>query len=149
MTATNSPQEQTRRMSPRVPTPLEFSLVAASALLAGCGGGAEAIEVDGMAVLIDHDYDGSMDALLEGRLTNIGGCLGVEQSEGPGSFAVIWLEGTEVVREDPFTVRLSNGSEYALGDTVKVGGGQGGFLDREGDVKPEDFCPGVLTWREG
>lgn len=79
----------------------------ALALLAGCGGGPEVIESDDIAILIDHDYDGSMDALLQGRLTNVEGCLGVEQSEVPGSYAVIWSEGLEVVREDPFTVRFA------------------------------------------
>lgn len=136
-------------MSPRVPTPLVLLMTAAFALLMGCGGGPEVIESDDIAVLIDHDYDGSMDALLQGRLANVDGCLGVEPAEGPESYAVIWLEGTEVVREDPFTVKLSDGREYELGDAVRVGGGEGGFLDREGDVQPEDYCPGVLTWREG
>lgn len=102
-----------------------------------------------MAVLIDHDYDGSMDALLEGTLADVGGCLGVEQSNGPASYAIVWQQGIEVIREDPLTVRLSSGDEVALGDAVQVGGGEGGFLDRDGDVQPGDYCPGVSTWREG
>lgn len=102
-----------------------------------------------MAVLIDHDYDGSMDALLEGTLADVGGRLGVEQSKGPESYAIVWLEGTEVIGEDPLTIRLSDGDEVALGDPVQVGGGEGGFLDRDGDVQARDYCPGVSTWREG
>lgn len=127
--------------------PLALLLVATSALLNSCSGGPEVIESDDVAVLIDHDYDGSMDALLQGRLANVEGCLGVEQSEVSGSYAVIWPDDIEVVREDPFTLRLADGSEYALGDEIRLGGGEGGFLDRETDVEPADFCPGVPTWR--
>jgi hypothetical protein len=58
-----------------------------------------------------------MDALGGGRLEVVGGCLGAND------YVIVWPHGTEVVEENPLTIRIPDNGDFALGDKVEVAGG--------------------------
>ena len=100
-----------------VPVGVGFALVALA--LAGCGGGAQTLEAaDGTQVFVGRSESDGDDALLEGPLAVLDGCLGaVEQ-------VVVWPNGTKVVDDDPLTVTVpGNRGELRVGDQVRLGGG--------------------------
>ena len=133
--------------------PLSVALVG----LSGCSTGEEAEKTDeggevlragDVAVLVDHDEDGFLDALLEGRLAVVDGCLGVEQSKAPETaYVVVWPDGTEILDEEPLTVALDDGSQFSIGDKVDLGGAQGGFVNHEDNALTAETCPGAVSWR--
>ncbi len=93
-----------------------LAAVGISLVLTGCGG-PEVIETSsGVTVLVAEPQNAGMDALSEGALADVGGCLGL------GDHVVVWPNGTDVVDEDPLTIDL-NGARYELGEEVSVGGG--------------------------
>jgi hypothetical protein len=75
-----------------------------------------------------------MDALGAGRLSVVGGCLGL------GDVVVVWPHGTDVVDEDPLVVEVPEVGRVGLGDRVEVGGG---FVVEHSD-RDEAPEPGAL-----
>lgn len=76
-------------------------------------------ELDGLRVLTSTERPGGgMDALLGGRLSAVGSCVGLE-SDGYAAL-VVWPRGTTV--EDDVLV-TPGGIRARLGDHVQMGGG--------------------------
>lgn len=90
-------------------------VLGALALTAGCGG--RVVTAGDVTVLVSARTGAGMDALGAGRLSVVGGCLGL------GGFVVVWPAGTEVVEEDPLLVEVPDVGRVGLGDRVQVGGG--------------------------
>lgn len=103
---------------------------AAAALLAACG--EETSTADGSAdgtveeettpsagpvVLVAEPQNSGMDSLITGRLTVLGGCLGV------GDSVVVWPEGTEVLLDDPVRIEVPGRGTYSLDSEIELGGG--------------------------
>lgn len=84
-------------------------------VMTGCGG--QVISAGGATVLVSERTGSGMDALGGGRLEVVGGCLGTD------GYVIVWPHGTEVVQENPLTIRIPDTGQFALGDTVQVGGG--------------------------
>ncbi|WP_093375907.1 hypothetical protein [Flavimobilis marinus] len=92
--------------------------VVAGVLLAGCGGGEpKELQAGEIRVLVGERTNSGNDALLSGALSDVSGCLGVD------NFAVIWPHGTEVASEDPLAVSVPGWGRVGLGDPVELGGG--------------------------
>lgn len=96
--------------------------VGAALLVTGCGG-ARTLEARDATVLVAERAGGDMDALLEGRLEVVGGCLGIEGPGEIGSVVVVWPHGTEVEVEDPPTIEVPDIGSVQVGDAVAVSGG--------------------------
>jgi hypothetical protein len=92
-----------------------LQLVAAVTLLAGCAG--QALSVGDVTVLVSERTGDGMDALSDGRLEVVGGCLGA------GGNVVVWPHGTKVADEEPLTIAVPGYGTFGLGDEVQVGGG--------------------------
>lgn len=86
-------------------------------LLAGCGGEAQVLQAGEIRVLVGERTTSGSDAQLVGVVTDVGGCLGVDE------FAVVWPHGTEVVSQDPLAVDVPGNGRVELGDSVELGGG--------------------------
>ena len=95
--------------------------------LAACGG-ARSIDAGNATVLVSERTGGGMDALLEGTLAVISGCLGITGSDQIDT-VVVWPHGTEVTHSEPPTIDLPDIGEVVVGDEVSVGGG----IVRSGD----------------
>ncbi len=85
------------------------------ALLAACGG--RVLTAGDVTVVVSARTGAGMDALGAGRLSVVGGCLGLDD------FVVVWPHGTDVVEEDPLRVDVPGAGTVGLGDRVEVGGG--------------------------
>ena len=73
-------------------------------------------------VLVGKDAGPSDAVGLQGTLVDVGGCLGVDGSDGQGtSVVVVWPHGTTIKTPDPLRVTVDD-STYELGDTVTLGG---------------------------
>jgi hypothetical protein len=73
-------------------------------------------------VLVGTQSDGTDGVGLQGRLTDVGGCLGVDGTEGTGTpVAVVWPHGTTIKTPDPLRVTV-DGTMYELGDSIELGG---------------------------
>lgn len=96
-----------------------LTALCACAVLAGCDSGSgQVLDAGGTTVLVGERTDGGDDALLSGRLTDVGGCLGV------GETVVVWPAGTSVTTDDgPVAVHVPGRPSAALGDRMEVGGG--------------------------
>lgn len=117
------------------------------ASLSACGG-ARVIEAGDVTVLVAERAGGGMDALLDGTLAIVGGCLGITDPETehatgadrPGT-VVVWPHGTDLTSDDPATIALPGTGDLAVGDEVSVGGG---FVrsdeGRVGGVTVPDGC---------
>jgi hypothetical protein len=110
---------------------LSCVLAAAAMLSSSCGEPARAqvlLARDGTHVLIagHDDSAGGADARISGKLAVINGhCLGIAaqgQQTGNGTI-VAWPEGTEVEDADVLTIKLPNGTQLHLNDSVTGGGG--------------------------
>lgn len=101
----------------------------ACALFAGCASG-ERVKASGLIVLIAEPADSGDDALLAGKLSDVGGCLGI------ASYALVWPHGTRVSDEGPFSVTVPGQPPVALGERVEVGGG---VLFEANEQKAEDY----------
>lgn len=86
-------------------------------LLAGCGGEAHVLQAGEIRVLVGERTSSGSDAQLIGALTDVSGCLGVDD------VAVVWPHGTEVVSQDPLAVDVPGSGRVELGDPVELGGG--------------------------
>ena len=101
----------------------------ATALLAACGedtsgvcGTDGTVEEEttpsaGPVVLVAEPQNSGMDSLITGRLTVLGGCLGV------GDSVVVWPEGTEVLLDDPVRIEVPGRGTYSLDSEIELGGG--------------------------
>lgn len=73
--------------------------------------------VAGRATVLVGGWSASgADALDEGPVTVVSGCLGI------GSGVVVWPHGTTVVGRSPVTVHIPNLGTFAEGEQVHVGG---------------------------
>lgn len=91
------------------------------AALTACGS-AQVIDAGDATVLVSERTDDGMDALLEGTLVVVDGCLGIKDADYRDT-VVVWPHGTKVTNDDPSTIDLPGVGEVALGDEVSVGGG--------------------------
>ncbi|MBT9254300.1 hypothetical protein KMZ32_01155 [Phycicoccus sp. MAQZ13P-2] len=95
-----------------------LAAVCAGSLLVGCASDSgQVLDADGVTVLVAERTDSGDDALLSGRLTDVGGCLGVDET------VVVWPAGTSVTTDGPATVHVPGRPSAALGDPMEVGGG--------------------------
>lgn len=109
-------------MSPRARvTSSGIAVAAIIASLSACGG-ARAIDAGDATVLVSERRSDAMDALLEGTLTVVDGCLGIADADHH-DMVVVWPHGTEVVNDDPTTIDVPGIGTVALGEDVSVGGG--------------------------
>jgi len=79
----------------------------------------------GIKVLVAGQDYGGMDARIEGRLTDVNGCLGLHV--GSREVLVVWPHGTSALSGSSLRVRFPNDSVAALGDLINGGGG---FIER-------------------
>lgn len=98
-------------------------------LVAGCASG-QRVEVAGLTVLIAEPADSGDDALLAGRLSDVGGCLGIE------GYAVVWPHGTRVSDEGPLSLTVPGQPRVGMGERVEVGGG---VLFEANEQEPQDY----------
>ncbi len=80
----------------------------------------------GLKVLVAGDSNGGMDARISGRLSNVGGCLGIET--GNRQYLAVWPSGTTPLSGTSVRVRFPDDSVAAVGDSVD---GSGGFIERK------------------
>ncbi len=99
------------------PLPALTALCACAALVGCASGSGQVLDAGGTTVLVGERTDSGDDALLSGRLTDVGGCLGV------GETVVVWPAGTSVTTDGPATVHVPGRPSAALGDQMEVGGG--------------------------
>ena len=85
------------------------------ALFVGCTSG-QSVEAGGLTVLVAEPADSGDDALLAGKLSDVGGCLGIE------GYAVVWPHGTRV-SDHPLSLTVPGQPEVTMGEHVEVGGG--------------------------
>jgi hypothetical protein len=122
------------------------ALVLVVASLSACGG-AQAIDGGGATVLVAERTRGGMDALLEGTLAVVDGCLGITDGTTYADTVVVWPHGTEVTSDDPTTIDLPGVGEVAVGEEVSVGGG----VDRSntgqvGGLTVPSYCDSGEIW---
>lgn len=93
-------------------------------VLSGCHGGSEmagakpsSSSKPSATVLVSDPTRASMSALGGGQLEVVGGCLGANGD------VIIWPPGTQVVVNDPLKISIPHLGRYAIGDTVRLGGG--------------------------
>lgn len=87
-------------------------------------GGEKVVNAGGdTLVLVDQKSSGGLDAVITGKLVDVGGCLGLEGERGTGDVVVIWPHGTNVETPDPLRVRIE-GTVRELGDIITIGGGE-------------------------
>ena len=79
-------------------------------------------------VLVDRQTGDAMQALARAPLADVGGCLGLADPDGGPGTVVIWPHGTTVKTPDPLRVTV-DGRTYAIGDTIRIGGGEVGPLE--------------------
>lgn len=104
--------------------PVAVGPLLAAAAVTGCGvlDGDETGKPFGLELLVSESREiGEMDALVRGRMTDVGGCVGV--ADGKASHLVVWPRGTEATAEEI----VVDGHAIGLGDRVK---GAGGYLTR-------------------
>jgi hypothetical protein len=77
-------------------------------------------------VLVGKKTDEQMTASTGGKLTDVGGCLGLTGESTPA--IIIWPHGTTVATPDPLRVTVDD-ETYKLGDSVKLSGGYTDPLD--------------------
>src|SRR5215218_5609413 len=83
-----------------------------------CAGGAQVVEHDdGVKLLVAPKADGGDDALLEGGLSVLDGCVGVADT------VVIWPYGTSKLDGGELRIRVPQLGTFALGEKVSIGGG--------------------------
>lgn len=113
-----------------------FAACAALILVAACGAGRRT-EVNGVTVLVSPRAAAGGDAALTGRVTVVGGCLGV------GDAVILWPYGTSVVHEDPLAVKVPGSGIVGVGDKVDLGGG---VVDHPGNtVAPTPYHLGGVA----
>ena len=91
------------------------------ASLSACGG-ARTVDGRDATVLVAERTRGGMDALLEGTLAVVDGCLGITDATTGSDTVVVWPHGTEVTSDDVTTIDLPGVGEVTVGDRVSVGG---------------------------
>ncbi|MET0448772.1 MAG: hypothetical protein ABW004_10210 [Aeromicrobium sp.] len=103
--------------------------------------GEKVLNENGETLVLVGTGDGDGDGVgLTGRLTDVGGCLGVDGTEGDGeALVVVWPHGTTIKTPDPLRVTV-DGTVHELGDSVSLGGDTARFdeLDHFKDKVPSD-----------
>jgi hypothetical protein len=90
-------------------------------------GGEKVLNENGDTLVLVGKDAGETDGVgLEGTLVDVGGCLGVDTSDGQATSVVVWPHGTTIKTPDPLRVTV-DGSTYELGDTVTLGGSSAHF----------------------
>ena len=118
----------------------------AVASLSACGG-ARAIDGGDATVLVAERTRGGMDALLEGTLAVVDGCLGITDGTTYADTVVVWPHGTEVTNDDPKTIDLPGVGEIAVGEEVSVGGGvDRSNTGRVGGLTVPSYCDSDEIW---
>lgn len=83
-------------------------------------GGDKLLNENGDTLVLVGKTDSEMSAPTRGKLTDVGGCLGLA---GEGTTAIIiWPHGTIVATPDPLRVKVDD-QTYKLGETVEINGG--------------------------
>lgn len=77
-------------------------------------------------VLVGEKVDVEMAEATGGKLTDVGGCLGLTGEGTPA--IIIWPHGTTVATPDPLRVTVGD-ETYKLGESVKLNGGYTDPLD--------------------
>lgn len=108
-----------------------LTALAALVALTGCGG--QVLSAGEVTVLVAARTGAGMDALGSGRLSVVGGCLGLED------YVVVWPHGTDVVAEDPLRVEVPGVGTVGLGDRVQLAGGF--VVEHPGDGPARDAAP--------
>lgn len=122
------------------------ALVASAAVvlaaLVSCGESGPVTTASGVVVVVGEPRDGALDALLEGELSDVGGCLGVESDDQ--RMVVIWPDGSEALDgpDGQPGVRFE-GEDFFLGDPVSVSGGAPGAAP---GVGVPAGCGGDRVW---
>lgn len=118
----------------------------AVASLSACGG-ARAIDGGDATVLVAERPSGGMDALLEGTLAVIDGCLGISDGTTYVDTVVVWPHGTEVTSDDPTTIDLPGVGKIAVGEEVSVSGGvDRSNTGRVGGLPVPSYCDSDQIW---
>jgi hypothetical protein len=121
-----------------------LSLVVAS--LSACGG-ARAVDGGDATVLVGERTRGGMEALLQGTLAVVDGCLGITDGTTHADTVVVWPHGTEVTSDDPTTIDLPGVGEIAVGNEVSVGGGvDRSNTGRVGGLTVPSYCDSGEIW---
>ncbi|MFC3690339.1 hypothetical protein ACFOLH_18480 [Aquipuribacter hungaricus] len=87
-------------------------------VLPACGG-ASAADDSAPAptrVVVAEEVDG-MEALISGRLTATGGCLGIDEQ------LTVFPVGTTVLHPDPLQIEIPGRGKFTIGDSISLGGG--------------------------
>ncbi|WP_133059005.1 MULTISPECIES: hypothetical protein [unclassified Nocardioides] len=119
-----------------------------AALLVGltsCRDSANFVMADGTYVLLAQPGDEGDEAQVQGTVTVIGSCLGIDDA------IAIWPAETTIVDTDPFTIQVPDVGEVSVGDQVDGAGG-GATMDDlpDGVVVPDDCdATSVVTFRAG
>lgn len=80
----------------------------------------------GIRVLVAGKSDSGMDSRIDGRLTDMDGCLGIQS--GSRQVLAIWPNGTTALPGSSLRVQLPDDSVVSLGDSIEGGGG---FIERK------------------
>ena len=122
------------------------ALVVVVASLSACGS-AQAIDGGDATVLVAERTRKGMDALLEGTLAVVDGCLGITDGTTYADTVVVWPHGSEVTSDDPATIDLPGVGEVAVGDGVSVGGGvDRSNTGRVGGLTVPSYCDSSEIW---
>lgn len=119
-----------------------IALVGAS--LSACGG-AEAIDAGDATVLVSERRGDAMDALLEGTLAVVDGCLGITGADYH-DMVVVWPHGTKVVSDDPATIDIPGIGTVAVGEGVSIGGGVDRSDGSVGGATVPAYCDEGEIW---
>lgn len=109
------------------------------ATLTACGGGEGSVGKAGSTYVLvgaEHGGDTVAGVGVGGRVTVVGGCLGID------SGVVIWPYGTKVVGDSPLVIDVPGLGHVSPGDAIQGGGEQWGPRLPQGvDALPAG-CPG-------
>ena len=99
-------------------------------------------------VLVGKDAGPSDGVGLQGTLVDVGGCLGVDGSDGQGtSVVVVWPHGTTIKTPDPLRVTVDD-STYARNASARSGSGASARRAARYDVVGVEASPTAMPSTE-